>query len=167
MNPELCVLREIACRLTHFTVKLADLQIPQLSQLKKQLDEELQHLTQSFASLRAAQGKFRDCLNSLSAGLAKQNVDRSILVPLTASLYVPGKLADTDSVLVDVGTGFFVEKTKEQAEEFYNGKVAELGTSLTDLEKILANKTETVKLVEDGEYTLEQLGCWGYADKMA
>lgn len=33
-----------------------------------------------------------------------------ILVPLTPSLYVPGKLASTDVVLVDIGTGFYVEK---------------------------------------------------------
>ncbi len=33
-----------------------------------------------------------------------------VLVPLTTSLYVRGKLADPDRVIVDVGTGFFVEK---------------------------------------------------------
>jgi prefoldin alpha subunit len=31
------------------------------------------------------------------------------MVPLTESLYVPAKLADTRSVLVDVGTGYFVQ----------------------------------------------------------
>lgn len=36
--------------------------------------------------------------------------DKPILVPLTTSLYVPGKLADTENVIVDVGTGFYVEK---------------------------------------------------------
>jgi prefoldin alpha subunit len=35
---------------------------------------------------------------------------RPILVPLTTSLYVPGKLADSENVIVDVGTGFYVEK---------------------------------------------------------
>ena len=35
-----------------------------------------------------------------------------ILVPLTPSLYVPGKLASTDVVLVDIGTGFYVEKVR-------------------------------------------------------
>jgi hypothetical protein len=35
---------------------------------------------------------------------------KSILVPLTTSLYVPGTLADPDNVIVDVGTGFYVEK---------------------------------------------------------
>lgn len=30
-------------------------------------------------------------------------------MPLTASLYVPGKLDDAEKVLVDVGTGYFIE----------------------------------------------------------
>jgi hypothetical protein len=33
-------------------------------------------------------------------------------VPLTNSLYVKGKLADPDRVIVDVGTGFYVEKVR-------------------------------------------------------
>ena len=32
-----------------------------------------------------------------------------MLVPLTASLYVPGKFDDAEKVLVDVGTGYFIE----------------------------------------------------------
>lgn len=35
-----------------------------------------------------------------------------VLVPLTTSLYVPGKLASTETVIVDVGTGFYVEKVR-------------------------------------------------------
>jgi len=35
---------------------------------------------------------------------------KPILVPLTTSLYVPGTLADKENVIVDVGTGFYVEK---------------------------------------------------------
>jgi prefoldin alpha subunit len=37
-------------------------------------------------------------------------IEKPILVPLTSSLYVPGSLADTENVIVDVGTGFYVEK---------------------------------------------------------
>jgi prefoldin subunit 5 len=36
----------------------------------------------------------------------------SVLVPLTNSLYVRGELADADTVLVDIGTGFLVEKVR-------------------------------------------------------
>ena len=32
-----------------------------------------------------------------------------MLVPLTASLYAPGTLDDADKILVDIGTGYFVE----------------------------------------------------------
>lgn len=36
---------------------------------------------------------------------------KKMLVPLTASLYVPGSLDDAEKVLVDVGTGYFIEVT--------------------------------------------------------
>ena len=31
-------------------------------------------------------------------------------MPLTNSLYVPGKLSDVENVIVDVGTGYYVKK---------------------------------------------------------
>jgi hypothetical protein len=37
---------------------------------------------------------------------------KDILVPLTSSLYVRGKLSSPDKVIVDVGTGFYVEKVR-------------------------------------------------------
>jgi chaperonin cofactor prefoldin len=42
----------------------------QLSQVKKQLDDELEHLTSSFTQLRAAQAKFRECLKSIASGIS-------------------------------------------------------------------------------------------------
>ena len=40
---------------------------------------------------------------------------KTILVPLTNSLYVPGKLADVENVIVDVGTGYYVKKVRPYA----------------------------------------------------
>lgn len=51
-------------------VDLGGLSTQQLSQVKKQLDEELEHLTSSFTQLRAAQAKFRECLNSIATGVS-------------------------------------------------------------------------------------------------
>ena len=51
------------------SVDLGSLSGQQLSQVKKQLDDELEHLTNSFAQLRAAQAKFRECLRSISTGI--------------------------------------------------------------------------------------------------
>lgn len=48
---------------------------------------------------------------------------KEILVPLTDSMYVPGKLADTSTVLVDVGTGYYVEKNIEDAKDYFKRRV--------------------------------------------
>jgi prefoldin alpha subunit len=68
---------------------------------------------------------------------------------LTSSLYVPGKLADTEHVIVDVGTGFFVEKSTGDAEKFYNGKIEELGKNIKDLENIVNGKANNLRMVEE------------------
>lgn len=44
------------------TVSLDSLSTQQLTAVKKQLDDEVEHLTTSFAQLQAAQIKFKDCL---------------------------------------------------------------------------------------------------------
>ena len=75
--------------------------------------------------------------------------DKPLLVPLTSSLYVPGKLADTEHVLVDVGTGFYVEKTTDDAQKFYSGKIEELGKNIKDLENIVNGKANNLRLVEE------------------
>lgn len=49
---------------------ISQLDVQQLSQVKKQLDDELEHLTNSYQKLRNAQAKFRDCTASLQRGLS-------------------------------------------------------------------------------------------------
>ncbi|KAL8795221.1 MAG: hypothetical protein Q9195_002232 [Heterodermia aff. obscurata] len=140
------------------TIDLATLPTAQLTNLKNQLTQDLQHLTTSFQQLRAAQTKFRDCINSVRDGVERSEEGKEILVPLTPSLYVPGKLASTKTVLVDIGTGFYVEKltrniriikTPAAARTFYSSKVEELGKNLGDLEAIVQQKNGNLRVVED------------------
>ena len=42
---------------------------------------------------------------------------------MTQSLYVPGTLVDVGNVLVDIGTGYFVTKTNDQAKDFLQRKI--------------------------------------------
>ncbi|KAH7359106.1 prefoldin [Plectosphaerella cucumerina] len=131
------------------SVNLATLDVQQLSQVKKQLEEELEHLTSSFAQLHAVQGKFRECLRLVKARAGSSEDERNVLVPLTNSLYVRGELSDPKRVIVDVGTGFYVEKDNEQAEAFYDSKVKQIGDNIQDLELIVQRKTANVRSVED------------------
>ena len=42
---------------------------------------------------------------------------------ITGSMYVPGVIKDTEKVLVDVGTGYYVEKDINGAKDYFNRKV--------------------------------------------
>jgi prefoldin alpha subunit len=135
-----------------YTVNLDSLNAQQLTQVKKQLDDELEHLTSSFSQLHAAQSKFRDCLRCVQGGKSPAlQQDKNILVPLTNSLYVRGTLSSASHVIVDVGTGFYVEKDIASAATFYENKVSEVGNSIKELEAIVQNKNNNLRVVEDGE----------------
>ncbi|KAI9782537.1 MAG: subunit of tubulin prefoldin [Candelina submexicana] len=131
------------------SVDIASLSAPQLSQVKKQLDEELEHLTNSFRKLRAAQSRFQECLKSIGKGISSLDEEKPVLVPLTTSLYVRGTIADTQHVIVDVGTGFYVEKSTSDASMFYQEKVEELEGNLKNLETIVQQKSNNLRVVED------------------
>ncbi|KAI1495498.1 putative prefoldin subunit 5 [Biscogniauxia marginata] len=132
------------------TVNLDTLSAQQLAQVKKQLDEELEHLTSSFTQLHAAQSKFRECLRCVQGGKSSAlQQDKPILVPLTSSLYVRGNLSSASHVVVDIGTGFYVEKEVKSAAEFYENKVGEVGGSIKELEAIVQAKTNNVRVVEE------------------
>lgn len=68
---------------------------------------------------------------------------------MTSSLYVPGRLASTSHVLVDVGTGFYVEKSTEEAQKFYNAKIEELGKNIKELENVVNGKANNLRVVEE------------------
>lgn len=48
--------------------------------------------------------------------IGKMKDGEQIMVPLTSSIYVPGHLQENSKVLIDIGTGFFVEKSPKAAE---------------------------------------------------
>ncbi|MCJ1340878.1 subunit of tubulin prefoldin [Bachmanniomyces sp. S44760] len=131
------------------TVDLASLSAQQLSSVKKQLDDELEHLTSSFQKLRTAHAKFRECLKSIWGGISEELSGTPLLVPLTTSLYVPGELADMKHVIVDIGTGFYVEKISSDAQKFYEAKIEDLDKNLKDLETIVQGKSSNLRVVED------------------
>ncbi|KIM44050.1 hypothetical protein M413DRAFT_443110 [Hebeloma cylindrosporum] len=125
------------------TVNVADLDIAQLSEVRKQLEDELNHLTNSFAQLKQAQAKFKACLENVTE-VKPANKDKTFLVPLTNSLYVPGKLSDTEHVIVDVGTGYYVKKTRAQASKHYADKVDYIRTNSDTLEETIQKKRENM-----------------------
>lgn len=128
-------------------VNITDLDLPSLQQVKSQLEEELNHLTQSYSKLKAVQGRFTDCAESVNSLKQEKSEDKTILVPLTSSLYVPGKLSNVSKVIVDIGTGYFVEKSVNDATSFYKDKVEFVKNNLVTLEKTITDKQSTLRAI--------------------
>jgi len=128
---------------TTTTVNVADLDISQLADVKRQLDQELEHLTSSYAQLKQAQVKFNACAENVMQ-IAAPNPNNHILVPLTTSLYVPGNLSDPRHVIVDVGTGYFVKKTQAEAIAHYKAKVEFVKQNIDSLQEALQTKQDNL-----------------------
>ncbi|CAN8264925.1 unnamed protein product [Cochlearia groenlandica] len=113
--------------------------IEQLKAVKEQTDLEVNLLHESLNNIRTATVR----LDSAAAALNDLSVrpqGKKMLVPLTASLYVPGTLDEADKVLVDIGTGYFIEKTMEEGKDYCQRKINLLKSNFDQLFEVAAKK---------------------------
>ncbi|XP_014225784.1 prefoldin subunit 5 [Trichogramma pretiosum] len=103
-------------------VDLTQLNLAQLTQLKQQLDQELSVFQDSLTRLKIAQGKYQESNESLDK-FTPEAEGKDILVPLTGSMYVPGKLINTSKVVIDVGTGYYTEQYIADAKEYFKRRI--------------------------------------------
>lgn len=71
--------------------------------------QELNVFQESLQTLKMAKTKFdgsKDALEQISGDWK----NKEILVPLTGSMYVKGVINNIDKFIIDVGTGYYVEK---------------------------------------------------------
>lgn len=130
------------------TIDLTKLNLMQLTQFKNQLDQDLQFYQESLQNLKLAQTKFQDSGDSLGK-LVPENKDKEILVPLTGSMYVPGNLSEPEKVIVDVGTGYYVEKDIDSAKEYFDKKVKYVTEQMEKVQAIGNEKNKIREAVMD------------------
>ncbi|XP_027033612.1 prefoldin subunit 5-like [Tachysurus fulvidraco] len=136
VNPEVQV---IVSPFPNMAVNLTELSLPQLEGLKSQLDQETEFLSSSIAQLKVVQTKYVEAKDSLNI-LRKSNEGKELLVPLTSSMYVPGTLNDVEHVLINVGTGYFVEKNVEDGKDFFKRKIDFLTKQIEKIQPTLQEK---------------------------
>lgn len=95
-------------------IELEKMSVEQLKAIKEQTDLEVNLLQDSLNNIRSATSRLESASSALH-DLSLRPQGHPMLVPLTASLYVPGTLDDSDKVLVDVGTGYFIEVPKSRS----------------------------------------------------
>ncbi|XP_030632884.1 prefoldin subunit 5 isoform X2 [Chanos chanos] len=73
-------------------------------------------------------------------------------------MYVPGTLNDVEHVLVDVGTGYYVEKNVEDTKEFFRRKIDFLTKQIEKIQPALQEKhTMKQAVIEVMNMKLQQL----------
>lgn len=101
---------------------------------------ELDAISQNQQHIRVALTKYRQTLQSVQSLVPSQEKAVESLIPLTASMYMIGEIREVKKVTVDVGTGFFVEKSLDDAIAFFQGKIALVEEQMEKLEQIAAAK---------------------------
>ncbi|CAN6293156.1 unnamed protein product [Urochloa humidicola] len=123
-------------------IELDKLSVEQLKGIKEQTDLEVNLLQDSLTKIRTATNRLESAAAALQ-DLSLRPHGKKMLVPLTASLYVPGSLDDAEKVLVDVGTGYFIEKTMAQGKEYCERKINLLKSNFGELYEV-ATKKKTI-----------------------
>ncbi|XP_050946240.1 prefoldin subunit 5-like [Cucumis melo] len=93
---------------------------------------EVNLLHDSLNNIRTATSRL-DIASAALHDLSLRPQGKRMFVPLTASLYVPGTLDEADKVLVDVGTGYFIEKTMADGKDYCERKIKLLRSNFDQL----------------------------------
>lgn len=136
-----------------------DMPLPQLGAIKQQLDQvsphcplcpfhwshpfvlqEVEVLSRSVQQLTSARAKFQESSDCITRQSSVED-DASILVPLTGSIYVSGAVVNKNKFLIDIGTGYFVEKDTNTAVDFFTRKVTFINTQIEKYIRLLQEKS--------------------------
>lgn len=128
------------------SVRLDEMSLDQLQQIRQQEDARRQGLTERYAQLRAAAARINASRRAVEE-IQTASAGKEVLVPLTDSVFVPGKLKDPHKLLVELGTGYYVEKSAKQTEDFLDRKLRLVDGNSDNVTKALQATNSNVEAI--------------------
>ncbi|VVC88481.1 prefoldin subunit 5 [Leptidea sinapis] len=122
-------------------IDVMKLNLSQLARLKRQLDEELNVFQDSLQTLKMVQRKFVESGESVEK-IKPETKGKNILVPLTGSMYVPGTIQNTESVIIDIGTGYYVQKDIDGAKDYFTRKTKFVTEQMEKIQSMAMEKSK-------------------------
>jgi len=96
-----------------------------------------------------------ECMKADNAGMFILSMDHfveeEILIPVSPSIMMPGKLGSIDHVYVSVGAGYVVEKTVSDATEFFKAKKNLLEPNINQIRNQAMSVEEQLPIVQKVE----------------
>jgi prefoldin alpha subunit len=130
------------------SVPVTALSPQELHELRTRLQQELEALSGSAQQLARLAGAFGASQRAIHALGSSTKEGQRLLLPLTSSVYVSGEVAAPHTVLVDVGTGYYVEMAAEEGAAYCKRKQERLRASLKEVEQGLAQRRDALGQVQ-------------------
>lgn len=102
----------------------------------------------SLQTLKIAKTKFdgsKEALEQINDTWA----DKEILVPLTGSMYVKGVVNNIDKFIIDIGTGYYVEKDIATSKDYFKRKVDYVQEQMDKIDTLGRQKSKVLNAVID------------------
>ena len=123
--------------------------LDQLQSIKVQLEDEVQDLRRQLQALYGVKNRLFSAKTAVDQLVRPESDGKELLIPLTSSLYVPGKIVDPNKVIVELGTGYFCEKTSEGAKAIIERKITLVNSSIDAIESTLLTKSKHIDTVTE------------------
>jgi len=104
------------------SIDLDQLSLEELNQLKQDEEARLQTFSGHLAQLRQAAAKIHASQRAVQE-LGPAADGKEVLVPLTESVFVPGRIKDPNKLLIELGTGFYAEKSAKDTVSYLDRKM--------------------------------------------
>src|SRR5665648_99210 len=117
-----------------------------LEQTAEALQQRIQMVNAALTDLTYA--------NATLDGMAKEKENAEMLVPIGGSSYVKVKLADSDKVIVGLGSGVSIEKTLSEAKVTLKERLDELEKTMSSAQQQFSQVAERIN---SGRGRLESL----------
>ncbi|KRZ80749.1 Prefoldin subunit 5 [Trichinella papuae] len=120
----------------------------ELTQAQQQTDADLAFFLDSEQTVKTAHNGLQAAYDALTKSSAQEN-NKTSLVPMTLSLYVPATLMDTEHYVIDIGAGFYVEMNKDKAMDYYKRKLLLIERQQCQLQEIVEEKRKLKAIIAD------------------
>ena len=89
-------------------IDISQLQVGELQQLQQRLSSEVNNFVNNLIALQQTAGRFAAAGRSVEQ-LQEAKKGQELMLPMTESLYVKGNIDSVETVLLEIGTGYYVE----------------------------------------------------------
>ena len=126
-------------------VPLEKLTKDQLNYLGNEIKKEITNYSSYYSSYKIALNKYYD--NKEYIKDLRNYENKEILIPMTSSLYIPGKCIDVKKLTIEIGGNFFVETTIDKADKFCDRKIETLKKNMDEIDWLIQNKNVQLNAV--------------------